>query len=158
MNWNLFALFVVMNIINVILQTIKSIVTIKGNKWTASIVNALAYGLYTWIVVLMVSDLPLLVKCFVVGFANLVGVFVVKVFEEKSYKQKLWKCEIAIPCDRAQRVMRELTNSSISHNYTTVGKYVMFNCYCKEKAETKKAAEIAKNYNGKISAYESKMI
>ena len=47
--------YIVFNILNVIIQTIKSIVTIKCNKWIAAIVNAIAYGLYTYIVVLTAS-------------------------------------------------------------------------------------------------------
>ena len=47
--------YVVFNVLNVIIQTVKSIVTIKCNKWVASIVNAIAYGLYTYIVVCSVG-------------------------------------------------------------------------------------------------------
>ena len=51
--------FAIFNVINVSIQTIKSIVTIKCNKWVAAIVNAVAYGLYTYMVVLTTSDLDL---------------------------------------------------------------------------------------------------
>ena len=44
----LLILFIVMNILNVIIQTIKSIATIKCGKTVAALVNALAYGLYTY--------------------------------------------------------------------------------------------------------------
>ena len=43
--------YVLFNVLNVIIQTIKSIVTIKCNKYIASIVNAVAYGLYTYIII-----------------------------------------------------------------------------------------------------------
>ena len=46
----LLALFVVMNVLNVIIQTIKSIATIKCGKTVASLVNAIAYGLYTYVI------------------------------------------------------------------------------------------------------------
>ena len=89
----LLILFIVMNVVNVIIQTVKSIATIKCGKFVAAIVNAIAYGLYTYIVVLTMCELPLLYKCLIVAAANFVGVYVVKFVEEKARKDKLWKIE-----------------------------------------------------------------
>ena len=44
MNWNLFWLFVVLNVVNVIIQTVKSIATIKCGKVAAAVINAVACG------------------------------------------------------------------------------------------------------------------
>ena len=88
--------YIIFNILNVIIQTVKSIVTIKCNKWVAAIVNAIAYGLYTYIVVLTASDIDLWFKIIVVALANLVGVFIVKWVEEKKRKEMLWKVEFTI--------------------------------------------------------------
>ena len=63
MEMKLLILFVVMNVLNVVIQTVKSIATIKCGKTVASIVNAVAYGLSTYIVVLTMCDLPLLANC-----------------------------------------------------------------------------------------------
>ena len=41
-------------------------------------------------------------------------------------------------------------------NYIEVGKWLMFNCYCERQKQTSAMVAIAKEYNGKISAYESK--
>ena len=45
MNWNLLWLFVGLNVVNVIIQTVKSLATVKCGKTVAAMVNALAYGL-----------------------------------------------------------------------------------------------------------------
>ena len=45
---DLLILFVVMNILNVVIQTIKSLATIKCGKTAAALINAFAYGLYTY--------------------------------------------------------------------------------------------------------------
>ena len=95
----LLILFIVMNVLNVIIQTIKSIATIKCGKTAAAAINALAYGLYTYIIVLTNCDLPLLAKCLIVASANFVGVYVVKFFEEKARKDKLWKVEATVTAD-----------------------------------------------------------
>ena len=50
----LIVIFILLNIANVIIQTVKSIATIKCGKGLASVINAIAYGLYTVVVVYMV--------------------------------------------------------------------------------------------------------
>ena len=83
MNWFGFELsafllvFVLLNVANVIIQTVKSIATIKCGAWAAAIINAVAYGLYTIVVVYMTADgLGLFWKALIIGIANLVGVYV----------------------------------------------------------------------------------
>ena len=48
----LLILFVICNIANVIIQTVKSLVTVKGSPIAAAVVNAIAYGFYTYIIVI----------------------------------------------------------------------------------------------------------
>ena len=155
----LFILFVVMNIVNVVLQTIKSIATIKCGKLGAAAVNAVAYGLYTYIVVLTMCDLPLLAKCLVVAGANFVGVYVVKFFEEKARKDKLWKVEATVPFEVWETLDYDLTNHFIQHNYILLGeKYAVFNIYCPTQNDSKFAKKILDQYNAKYFVSESKTL
>ena len=73
MNLELFGTFVGLNIINVIIQTVKSICTVKCGKGVAALVNALAYGLYTIVTIYMLCDLDLWVKAGVVALCNLIA-------------------------------------------------------------------------------------
>ena len=156
---NFLMLFIVLNVANVIIQTIKSIATIKCGKTVASIVNAVAYGLYTYVVVFMnCDDLSLFARAVIVAVANLVGVWVVKYVEEKKAKDKLWKVELAVPCEKLDIADRLLQDSEIPYNIMFVGDWVMFNAYCETKADTHKMSEVAKMVGGKISAYESKAV
>ena len=158
----LLVLFVVMNIVNVVIQTIKSICTIKCGKAVAAIVNAVAYGLYTYIVVLTMCDLPLLAKCLIVAGCNFVGVFVVKFFEEKARKDKLWKVEATIPNQgifaENDDCLIELKNANIPMNYIDINKYILVNCYCATQAESKVVKEILDKYNAKYFVSESKTL
>jgi hypothetical protein len=148
-----------MNIINVVIQTVKSIATIKCGKVAAAIVNAVAYGLYTYIVVLTMCDLPLLAKCLIVAGANFVGVFVVKLIEEKARKDKLWKVEATILRMHTSTLAQELALAKIPFNYLeNVGKYTLFNVYCATQAESAKAKEILNHYNAKYFVSESKTL
>ena len=157
MEMKLLVLFVIMNIVNVVIQTIKSIATIKCGKTAAAIVNAVAYGLYTYIVVLTMCDLSLLAKCLIVAGANFVGVFVVKFFEEKARKDKLWKVEATIPAKYQGAVHFDLKD--IPHNYIEgVGNYTLFNFYCATQAESAKVRDIINQYEAKYFVSESKTL
>lgn len=157
MNTSLLLLFIVLNIGNVIVQTIKSIATIKCKPLMAAIVNAIAYGLYTVVLVYMVCDLPLWAKVLVVGFANLIGVFFVKFFEDKARKEKLWKVEVTIPTKYTIAVDLDLKN--IPHSYIKLSdKHTLFNFYCNTQSESKKVKEIVNRYEAKYFVAESKIL
>ena len=156
---NFLTLFILLNIANVIIQTIKSIATIKCGKTVASIVNAVAYGLYTYVVVFMnCDDLSLFWRAVIVALSNLVGVFVVKYVEEKKRKDRLWKVELAVPFRSATTAENLIRENKISYNAVIVGDWVMFNTYCTTQKQSSKMAEICKVVGGKISAYESKAV
>lgn len=157
MNLELLIVFVVLNIVNVVIQTVKSIATIKCGKTAAAIVNAIAYGLYTVVVVYTVCELPLWFKVAVVAIANLVGVYVVKLFEEKSRKDKLWKVEATVFEPYTDSLHIDLNKADIPHNFiANVGKYSVFNLYCATQNESKKAKEILDYHKAKYFVSEAK--
>lgn len=159
MNWNLFWIFVVLNVVNVVIQTVKSIATIKCGKLTAAVVNAVAYGLYTIVLVYTVCELDLWLKAVVVAAANLIGVYVVKVLEEKARKDKLWKIEATILRGYTQELHSLLDRVDIPHNYLeNVGKYTLFNIYCETQKESALAKELLNKYKAKYFVSESKTL
>ena len=159
MDTKLLTLFIVLNVVNVIIQTVKSIATIKCGKTMAAIVNAIAYGLYTVVVVYTVCDLPLWLKVIVVGMVNLIGVYIVKYFEEKGRKDKLWKVEATISAQYAERLHNELSVVKLSHNYIdNIGKYVIFNVYCETQEDSIEAKKLLDYYHAKYFVSESKVL
>ena len=159
MNWNLLWLFVGLNVVNVIIQTVKSIATVKCGKSVAALVNALAYGLYTFVVIYMTIDgLNIWVKAGIIALCNLVGVWVVKFIEEKSRKDKLWKVELACPIVHYDDLHALLKERNIPHNYVEAGKWVIFNCYCATQEDTRIVTDLGKKRECKFSAYESKSL
>lgn len=155
MNYELLIIFIILNIVNVIIQTIKSIATIKCGKGMAALVNAVAYGLYTVVVVYTVCDLPLWLKVLVVGVCNLVGVFFVKWGEEKARKNKLWKIEATFNREYLDTIHKSV---AIPHSYIDIGSHVIFNFYTENKRQSAIVANIVKKYNGKYFASESKTL
>ena len=91
----LLILFVVMNIVNVVLQTIKSIATVKCGKWGAAIVNAVAYGLYTFVIYYTTADgMSLWAKAGITAVANFFGVYITNFLFKKLFDKTLpKKCE-----------------------------------------------------------------
>ena len=157
MNEKLFITFVILNIVNVIIQTVKSLATVKCGKTVASIVNAIAYGLYTVVVVYTVCDLPLWLKVVVVGVANLIGVCVVKLFEEKSRKDKLWKIECTIPNDQVMYLCYDLKEKIPFNAYEVLeGDYTVFNIYCATQNESAYVKECLSHYKAKYFVSETK--
>lgn len=155
---NLLVFFIVLNIVNVILQTAKSLVTMKGGKWTAAIGNAIAYGVYTVLLVYMNCDLSLWAKVVVVGGCNLIGVYVVKLIEERMQKERLWKIELNVAREHRPALYKELKDCGISFNYNYVAKWALFNCYSYTKEQSKTIRELAKKYNAKCFANEAKFL
>jgi uncharacterized protein YebE (UPF0316 family) len=153
----LLIIFIVLNIANVIIQTVKSIATIKCGKAVAALVNAIAYGLYTVVTVYMMCELNLGLKALIVALCNLVGVFVVKLIEEKTRKDRLWKVEATVLRGYTQSLRADLDKADIPHNYLeNVGKYTLFNIFCATQKQSAKAKEIMAKYEAKYFVTESK--
>lgn len=153
-------IFTIATVINVILSTIRSLCTINGSKIVASLSNAICYGFYCYVVVLTVAEFPIWEKILITALANFIGVFIVKLIEEKARKDKLWKVEMTIKNKYADSVNEELAEADLPYGSIPIANkdWVVFNCYCKTQKDTTLATEICKRYKGKISAYESKSI
>ena len=154
----LLIIFIILNIVNVILQTVKSLATVKCGKVAAAIVNAVAYGLYTIVLVYTMCDLPLMWKASIVALCNFIGVYVVKLIEEKARKDKLWKVEMTLPPEHAEKVHAMLQLVGVPHNYINIEKYVLFNCYCATQAESARVKTIANDFEAKYFVSESKTL
>ena len=159
MNTKLLLVFVILNIANVIIQTVKSIATVKCGKVSAAIINAVAYGLYTIVTVYLMCELDLYLKAGIVALCNLIGVYVVKLIEEKARKDKLWKVEATVLRGHTENLHSTLDKLDISHNYLeNVGKYTLFNIFCETQRESALAKEVLEKYQAKYFVSESKTL
>ena len=157
---NAIIIFIIATIVNVTLSTIRALCTIKGGKWLSATTNAVCYGFYPLIVMLTAKGtVDILINMLITAVVNFVCVWIIKLIEEKARKDKLWKVEMAIPNGvNIHDIKRRIENCGVPCNYIEVGKWLMFNCYCERQAQTSVMVAIAKEYNGKISAYESKIL
>ena len=150
-------IFVILSVINVVFSVVRELLTVNGSKSVAAIINAAYFSFYNVMIIYTVANFPLWIKCIITFFSNLIGVYVVKYFEEKNKPTKLWKIELALPIERTAQddIKESLIAQGIENNYVEVGKWTMFNCYCETKEQTSYLNAFAKENNGRISAYES---
>lgn len=155
----LLIIYIVLNIVNVLIQTIKSITTIKGGKMVASITNAVAYGLYTVVVVYMMCDLPLWLKAVIIGLCNLVGVYVVKAIEEKKRKDKIWKIEVTTKSLNVPAIVSLLDTKNISYNYVDIkNNETIFNIYANTQKDSAEVKNIIDQFEVKYFVTETKIL
>ena len=122
-----FIIFIVLNIVNVILQTIKSLLTTKGGKVSASVMNAIAYAVYTVVLVYMTCELSTIAKALIVGGCNLVGVYIVKSLEEKKAKRKIYKVEFTVSAETLKKIVS--TETLKHYNTIKIGDMNIINFY-----------------------------
>jgi len=152
-------LFSICTIINVILSTVKSLITVKGSKLAAALINALTYGFYTY-VILLTSDAALSIegKMAVTAAANFIGVYLVKLLEEKARKEMLWKIESTIKHDEKilYALRDQLELADIPFNWIDINKYFIVNCFCATQEQSAKAKTILDTVGAKYFVSETK--
>lgn len=146
----LLVLFIVLNVLNVIIQTIKSIATIKCGKLGASLANAIAYGLYTVVIIYTMCDLPVYLKAIIVALCNLIGVYLVKLLEEKKQKERLWRIETTVKKDKINSIELILKELKISFSVVPIeNDNTLLLIYTNTKVESKAVIELLKKFNTK---------
>lgn len=151
----LIIIFIVLSIINVVFSTIRSIVTIKGGKTTASLISGGYFAFYNIMLLYTVADFPMWQKCVITFVCNVIGVWIVKWCEEKARKDKLWKIEATFNIEDLEEIDK---STGISHSYIEVGRHVIFNFYAENQRQSAIVKDIIKKYNGKYFVSESKVL
>lgn len=157
---NFILLFILCTAVNVILSTIKSIVTVKGGKFIAALSNAVTYGFYTYVIILTADDkICTEFKIIITTLCNFLGVYIVKFIEEKIRKDRLWKIEFTIPTDHANTVNDILDSAEIPHNWDVLNKkHTLFRCYCATQKQSLEVRKVVDQYDAKWFVTESKSL
>lgn len=150
-------IFSLCSLINVMFSTMKTIIMYRNNKFSSSLANAISYGFYTVIVVLMAGDMPLLLKIVIVSVTNFVGVWISMIILDKFRKDRLWKVEVTIPNEYVFEVKKDIRD--ISYSMIKIdNKYTLFNFYCPTQTDSLKVKEIVNKYHAKYFVSESKIL
>lgn len=92
-------LFSALTIANTIIQTVKSLCTVRCSNLVSACVNAVAYGLYTFVIFFTTADgMNLWAKAGITAIANFFGVYIANFLFNKIFaKTTRWKVEVSIP-------------------------------------------------------------
>lgn len=148
--------FLASSVLNVVLNTIKSIVTVKGSTTAAAIINAVTFGFYT-VVVKQIADFDLAVTVPVTVIANLLGVYLAKFILNLFKKDKLWRISCTIP-EKKHVNMGIITKKLLEYNieYTSIpynGGEIL-DIFSKTQGESTLIKEIITTNNIKYTIYE----
>lgn len=148
-------IFFLMQFINVVLSTMKTILTVKANKHVAMLINTVTYTFYSGVVKLL-TEQPMVIVLAVTFLTNMIGVYLALYILEKTRKDVLWKVEVTVQNEVAEELHNRMTD--VPHNYIEVGKNTLFNFYCDTQKESAKVKEVVKHYNAKYFVAESKAL
>lgn len=131
-------LYLVLQVVYVILNTVTNIAKIKCSKLIASLTSAICYGFYVIVVVATASNQPIWVKMLLTAVTNIIGVYVGMWVMEKLRKDKLWKIEITIrDAIEAYRFENTLREKDISFNSVVCeNNDIILNVYSKSQKES----------------------
>ena len=150
--------FIVLLIINVVFSTVRSITSIKSGETVASLISGGYFSFYNIMLIYTVADFPMWEKCVITFVCNVIGVYIVKLIEERMRKDKLWKVEMTIEEANTESLEMHLTELGIPHNYIMVEKYSIFNAYCQTQKESALVKELGNRYNAKFFVTETKTL
>lgn len=147
---NLIVTFAILSLINVTFSTVKSLVTIKGDKYSASLINGLYYAYYNIVIIYTVAEFNMLAKCVVTFFANIIGVFIVKFFDEKFKKDTRWV--YTVTCEESnsnvKKIYSILKEAGIKSLYSEIVEDNLYSMhiFSNTKSESRMIESILDNY------------
>ena len=150
-------LFILLQIINVILSTIKSIVMIKGSKWGAIIANTIYFGVYTAVLKQISAIDNLFILVVITMLANFFGTWIGIVITDKLRKADLWIIKTVIRIGYVKEYKKALNDAGIKYiSYqTTWDEYTAIDIFSESRTQSKKIKEILFKFKAKYSIYKS---
>ena len=152
--------FALITLANVIIQTVKSLFTIKGGKLSAATVNAIAFGFYTYIIFFTADDsISLWQKALITAICNFIGVFFVKFIEERLQKDRLWifNCTAKVESADVIKITELLKSMDISLTYNQLkDDLYTLSIYSYTQSESEMIKSVLKNYKIKYCVIETK--
>lgn len=153
-------IFLLLQLVNVILSTIKSLLTVRGSKWSAVLANGIYFGYYTFIIKAIGDTENFLIFGFKVDglitmaiitvITNFIGVYISLTFLEKLRKDKLWLLKVTVKSEHAELFIRDLVSADLSFIVLSSNwiKIKPIDIYLYTKEETTKCRELIKKYDG----------
>lgn len=145
-------IFSIMTLINVILSTAKSILTVRASRGNAALINAISYGFYAMVVKQMVT-VDLNIVLIVTILANLIGVYFSMWVLDMVKKDDFWKITVIPENKHFATIRKELIENELGFNEykvnTKYGEQMALDIFSVNQAKSAKIKEILAR-NGKV--------
>lgn len=143
--------FIVIQFLNVIISTIKSILTVKGGKTTAALINAVSYTFGAVVTKLLTQQSFGVVIC-VTLLTNIIGVYLAKAILEKFQKEKLWTIMTTCKVEDKDPIEKEFRRRDIKYvSFLAENNRYFINIFSHSRAESALIKEILSNFHTKSS-------
>lgn len=154
-NWSLVA-FIIIQFANVIISTIKSILTVKGGKTTAAIINAVSYT-FAAVVTKFITEQSFLWVILITFFTNLIGVYFAKWILEKTKKERLWTIMTTAREENHAEIELQLRRRDIQYTLLPAANHRYFiHIFSYSKAESAMISEILEQFSLRYSIIENR--
>lgn len=150
-------LFFILQFINVVLSTMKTVLTVKANKHIAMLINTVTYTFYSGVVKL-ITEQDMIIVLVVTFLTNVLGVYIAMFILDKAKKDVLWKVEVTIPKKDFNKMLTDAKALDIPFNYVDIEKYMLFNFYSATQEVSSELSKMLKKYNAKYFVIESKTL
>ena len=145
--------FLGLQLLNVIISTFKSVLTIRGTKLTAALISALSYSVNIIIVYLVSRNLELYISIIITAVTNLLGVYTGLTLLDKFRQEQLWRIQTTVPTKTVSAFKKELLDKHIKFiSYeTTWDKFKVVDIFSESRAESKIIKEIIHEHDAKYT-------
>jgi uncharacterized protein YebE (UPF0316 family) len=150
-------LFIILQVVNVILSTIKSIVLIKGSKWGSIIANTIYFGVYTAVLKQISAIDNLLLLVIITMLANFFGTWAGIAITEKLRKADLWTIKAIVKTEYLKDFKQALNESGLMYiSYqTTWDEYSAVDIFSESRAQSEAVKPILTKFNTRYSIHTS---
>jgi len=140
-------LFFCSSLLNVVLSTMKTVLTVKASKQVATLINCVNYTINT-VIIKQISECEVWIAAVITFITNLIGVYFALWLIDRFKKDKVWKISVTIKDIFAlYQVVDTLDEKDIAYTYTSIYYSKMkkgghLEIFVKNKDESKLVKEI----------------
>lgn len=154
MRMNVIIIFFICSLVNVMLSTVKSILTVKASKGVATLINAITYGFYV-VVVKQIASADLGITVTITILTNIIGVYTSIWLLEKFKKDNLWRISVTT---KSGVIIQKLEYHDIQHYwreaYYKNEQYYIVDIFSHNQKESQIIKELVKGSDAKYNITE----
>lgn len=148
-------LFVILNLINVILGTMRSILTVKASPTVAMLINTISYTFNSCIVKLITNQ-SFAIVLITTAATNIIGVYIAKYLVNFGKKDSLWVVDVTT--QKNNSIQRDLDLLKIQYSVFNISNsdYCNIRLYSYSKTDSRRIKKVLSLYNVKYNIVETK--